>query len=309
MISAQQDSNTVRPWRYGLIAVIVLGTSFSVLLSKSIDARRPPLDNSAEEERLYVTGNSARRMSLGFSGLIADWYWMRSLQYVGNKILSVPAGVQIDDLGQLNLKLLAPLLDTATTVDPQFLEPYEYAAVVLPAVNVDEAIRITRKGIEANPAAWRLYQQLGYIYWQQGRFQDAANAYDRGAMIPGAPPWMQAMKARMAAEGGSRETAREIYLRMYEQAADGQVKDMARRRLLQLDSFEQREAIRKVLSAFHQHFGRCPVAWKDIAGVLRNTGFTVNESGAPVDPAGTPYVLLTSTCDVDLDPDSEVPYK
>src|SRR5262249_46935208 len=122
-------------------------------------------------------------------------------------------------------------------------------------------------------------------------------------------PWMQAMQARMNAEGGSRETAREIYLRMYEQSGDGQVKEMARRRLLQLYSFEQRDAIRKIVSAFRRHFGRCPESWRDIASLLLNTGFTLNESGAPIDPAGTPYILVTSTCDVDLDPKSEVPYK
>ncbi|HZE71314.1 MAG TPA: hypothetical protein VE135_17530 [Pyrinomonadaceae bacterium] len=296
-------------WRPGLILLVIFGIACAVLLSRWIDAHRPPVDIKTEEERLYVNGNMARRMSLGFTGLIADWYWMRSLQYVGGKILSVPNDVQIDDLGQLNLKLLAPLLDAATTTDPQFLEPYEYAAVVLPAVNVQEAIRITRKGIEANPSAWRLYQQLGYIYWQQGDFQAASVAYGRGALIPGAPPWMLAMKGRMAAEGGSRDTAREIYLRMYEQSGDGQVKEMARRRLLQLDSFEQRDIIRKVLSAYRERSGHCPAAWKDVAGLLRGFHLPLDDSGAPLDPAGTAYILKTAECNVDLNPQSEVPYQ
>src|SRR5437660_6249210 len=144
-----------------LVFTIILGLASVVMISHWIDARRPPVDPALEEERLYVNGQSARRMSLGFNGLLADWYWMRSLQYVGRKIMNVPSDVPIDDLGSLNLKLLAPLLDNSTTLDPQFIEPYEYAAVVLPAVNVEEAIRITKKGIAANPSAWRLYQHLG----------------------------------------------------------------------------------------------------------------------------------------------------
>src|SRR6266567_5105846 len=157
-----------------LIAVVMAGIVAAVLLSKWIDAHRPFVSTEVEQERLYVTGNVARRMSLGFKGMVADWYWMRSLQYVGGKILSVPKDVQLDNLGQLNLKLLAPLLDAATTLDPEFMEPYEYAAVVLPDVDVQEAIRITRKGIAANPSAWRLYQHLGYIYWQQQDFAAAS---------------------------------------------------------------------------------------------------------------------------------------
>src|SRR5436190_4314211 len=219
-----------------LAAVIMLGFASIFALSRAIDARKPPPDPALEEESLYVNGNAARRLSLGFDGLMADWYWMRSLQYVGRKIMSVPDNVPIDDLGALNLNLLAPLLDVTTTLDPQFMEAYEYAAVVLPAVNVDDAIRITRKGIAANPEEWRLYHHLGYIYWQRGDFQTASELYGAGALTPGAPLWMQAMKARMAAEGGSRDTAREIYLRMQEGSGDAQIKEMARRRLMQLDS-------------------------------------------------------------------------
>src|SRR5687768_4338851 len=147
--------------------VVVVGMASAVLLVRWTDTLRPSVDPNAIDESLYLNDKTARRMSLGFNGLAADWYWMRSLQYVGRKIISVPEDMAIDDLSELNLKLLAPLLDTATTLDPHFLDPYEYAAVVLPAIDVQEAIRITSKGIEANPTAWRLYQHLGFIYWQQ----------------------------------------------------------------------------------------------------------------------------------------------
>jgi hypothetical protein len=293
---------------HALIAIVILGMTSAVFLSRWLDSHRPPATTAIEEENLYVTGNAASHLSLAFKGLVADWYWMRSLQYVGDKILSVPENVQLDNLGQLNLKLLAPLLDIATTLDPQFLEPYEYAAVVLPAVDVQQAIRITKKGIDANPSAWVLYHQLGYIYWQQRDFPAASDAYGRGAMIPGAPQWMEAMKARMAAEGGSRTTAREIYTRMIQESADEKVKDMARLRLLQIDSFEQREVLQKLLKAFQQKFGRCPASWKELTPVFRAIHFSIDDAGNPLDPGGTPYVLKAADCTVDLDPKSSVPY-
>jgi tetratricopeptide (TPR) repeat protein len=291
-----------------LIVLILAGLASIFGLSRSIDAHRPPPDSALEEEKLYVTGNVARRMSLGFNGLIADWYWMRSLQYVGRKIMTVPQNVPIDNLGALDLKLLAPLLDTATTLDPQFMEAYEYAAVVLPTVNVDEAIRITKKGIAANPGEWRLYHHLGYIYWQRGDFKTAAENYGAGAMLPGAPAWLKAMQARMQAEGGSRGTAREIYTRMYEEApADSQVKDMARRRLLQLDALDQQDVLRKILGAYKGKTGHCLSAWREVGSLLQTLRFQMNDAGAPLDPAGTPYRLVKDGCDVDLDPKSEVP--
>jgi len=278
-----------------LVLIIVIGMFPIISLSRLIDAKRPPVDPNVADESLYLNAKTARRLSLGFNGLAADWYWMRSLQYVGRKIIGQEQSIALDDLGQLDLKLLAPLLENATTLDPQFLDPYEYAAVVLPAVDVSEAIRITRKGIDANPDAWRLYQHLGYIYWQQGDYQKAAEVYGEGARIPGAPEWMQAMKARMAAEGGSRTTAREIYTRMLEQSADEKVKDMAHRRLLQLDSLDERDGLRKLLVAYQTRTGHCPANWREL-----------NLSDAPTDPSGAPYVLNTGKCEVELGPGSEI---
>jgi tetratricopeptide (TPR) repeat protein len=291
-----------------LALVVMIGMACAALLLGKLDTLRPPADPNAADESLYLNGKTARRISLGFNGLAADWYWMRSLQYVGRKIIN-NRDASIDDLKQLNLKLLAPLLDTATTLDPEFIDPYEYAAIVLPAIDVDQAIRITQKGIAANPNAWRLYHHLGYIYWQQHDYRAASEIYGRGAQIPGAPAWMEAMKAKMAADGGSRSTAREIYTRMYEQSADEKVRDMARKRLLQLDSFDQRDALRKLLAAFQTRVGKCPNSWKEIEPVLRALRVPVDAAGAPLDPSGTPYALRAGECEVDLNPQSEIPLK
>ena len=286
--------------------VVVIGMTCAALLVRRLDTLRPPEDPNAIDESLYVNGKTARRISLGFNGLAADWYWMRSLQYVGRKIIN-DNDVPLDNLGLLNLKLLAPLLDTATTLDPEFLDPYEYAAIVLPSININEAIRITQKGIDANPNAWQLYHHLGYIYWQQHDYQAASDIYGRGAQIAGAPPWMEAMKAKMAADGGSRSTAREIYTRMYEGSADEKVKDMARKHLLQLDSLDQRDGLRKLFAAYQARTGKCPNSWKEVEPVFRALHIVVDASGAPLDPSGVPYVLRA--CEVELDPKSEIPVK
>ncbi|MBC8030379.1 MAG: hypothetical protein H7Z16_09730 [Pyrinomonadaceae bacterium] len=313
MKTTSENSRRPATGQYGstlpLVLILIVGVASVVYLSRWIDSYRPATNPGSEAEKLYLSGNTVRRLSLGFNGLVADWYWMRSLQYVGHKIVNLPDDAQLDNLGQLNLTLLAPLLDAATTLDPQFMEPYQYAAVVLADVDPGQAIEIMKKGIAANPSRWRLYQHLGYIYWKQKDFQAAGETYSKGATIPGAPRWMEAMKAKMIAEGGSRDVAREIYRSMFEQAEDDEVKEMARRRLLQLDSLDQREGLSQVLSLYATKAGRCPSSWREIGPALRALRFPVDFAGAPLDPSGAPYVLVKSGCDIDLGPGSEVPRK
>ena len=281
--------------------VVLVGMASAALLVRWADTLRPPVDPNAIDERLYVNDKTARRMSLGFNGLAADWYWMRSLQYVGKKLINSTGDISLDDLSGLNMKLLAQLLDTATTLDPEFTEPYEYAAVVLPAIDVQQAIRLTQKGINANPNAWRLYHHLGYIYWRQGQYQLASETYSRGAQIPGAPAWMEAMKAKLLSEGGSRSTAREIYTRMYEQSGDEQVKQMARKHLMRLDSLDQRDGLRKALAAYQARTGKCPESWRELGPIFRAVQIPMDQSGAPLDPSGAPYLLKGGACEVELD--------
>jgi tetratricopeptide (TPR) repeat protein len=290
--------------RVWLLLTIVIGVTTFVGVARHLDARPVSRDSKSDDEQLYVSGHWVKKMSLGFNSLAADWYWMRSLQYVGRKVVDAPQDFQLDQLGQLNLKLLAPLLDTATTLDPQFLEPYEYAAIVLSGIDPEAGIRITKKGIAENPSAWQLYQQLGFIYWQRKDFANAAEAYGRGSEIPGAPAWMKSMTARMSRDGGSRETARQIYQRMFEQAQDEQLKKNAAGHLLKLDALNERDRLREVLANFKGRTGRCPSSWVEVLPLLRNYRLGFNSSGAPLDSTGTPFVLGTN-CQVEIDPQSK----
>lgn len=288
------------------LCIIVFGMGCVVLLSRWLDGQRPAPDKFSEEQ-LFPNAETAKRISPAFNGLMADWYWLRSLQYVGRKIINSHHSIQLDNLSSLNLKLLAPLLETSTTLDPQFLAPYEYAAVVLPAVDEAAAIRIARKGIAANPNAWRLYHDLGFIYWQQHDFKSASETYGKGAAVPGAPPWMAAMKGQLAVQGGSRDTAREIYERMYQETDDLNVKIMAGKRIVQIQSLNERDVIQRVLSEYSVRAKRCASSWLEVSDALRRAHLRVETSGAPLDPTAAPYQLSKTGCDVELGPRSQVP--
>ena len=289
--------------------VVVAGLCLSALLSGWLGANRRPLVVADDDGALYVTPAAARRMSLGFNGLVADWYWLRALQYVGRKIGAHEGDLRLDDLSPLGLNQLAALLEQSTTLDPQFMAAYEFGAVVLPAVDAEAAIRLVRKGIAANPTRWRLYHHLGYIYWTSGQFSEAAEAYMAGSKVEGAPPWMRVMAAQMEVGRGSRDTARAIYERMYEESDDEQVRTLARLRLAQVESLDERDRIRGVLSAFRERAGRCPQGWGEVSAALRAARLRLDPSGAPLDPSDAPYLLVQSSCEVNLSAQSAIPKK
>jgi tetratricopeptide (TPR) repeat protein len=292
-----------------LVLVVAAGLAASFGLARRLDARRPAEDPFASYEELYLKPETARRVSLAFNGLAADWYWLRSLQYVGHKVGAYRGAFSLDDMRALNIRNLGALLEQTTALDPQFMAAYEFGAVVLPAIDRDAAVRLVERGIRENPQQWRLYHHLGYIHWQAGRFREASEAYEAGARQPGAPEWMNVMAAQMKAQGGSRAVAREMYRRMYEGAADEQVRALAVTRLAQLESLEERDRIRQALSDFRARAGRCPADWREVAPQLRAAKLRLTAAGAPLDPSDVPYVLDAAACEVNLGEGSKIPGK
>jgi hypothetical protein len=210
-------------------------------------------------------------------------------------------------MSPLGIRNLGALLEQSTSLDPQFMAAYEFGAVVLPSIDREAAVRLVEKGIRENPHEWRLYHQLGYIHWQAGHFPEAAAAYAEGARVEGAPKWMSGMAAQMSERGGSRQVAREIYLRTYQESTDEQVRGLAAIRLAQLDSLDERERIRRALSEFRTRASRCPSAWREVAPLLRAARLRLDAAGVPHDPTDVPYVLDAEACDVKLDARSRIP--
>ena len=294
--------------RFLLAAVIIAGLVSSAFVGMSIEAARPSLPEGFSDADLSVHGSRLKGFAFGMEGLMADWYYMRSLQYIGDKILAQDSkDINLDDLRDLNPRLLYPLLDNATSLDPNFLGAFYYGAVVLPAIDGEQALELTTKGISHNPDTWQLYQHLGYIYWKLGRFDSAGEAYETGSTKPGAPPFMRLMAGAMRTEGGSRETARKIFQQMYEGTDDPAVKITAERRIAQLNSLDEREAIDGVLAAYRERYGRCPESLREIMPSLSNiklpanNAFRLDRAGNISDPTGAPYILDREQCRTILD--------
>lgn len=292
-----------------LLIAVFAGLGGIYLLSAQMDNRRAQYQAPTDDEDLYISPERLKTMSGDFRGLVADWYWINSLQYLGRKIVGHQGTINTKDMSNLDPKLLYPMLDRVTTLDPTYMTAYTFGAVMLPAINEDDAIRFIEKGIADNPDKWVLYQHLGYIYWQRKDYQKASEVYDEGSRIPNAPAFLKQMSGKVLIEGGSNETAREIYQHIYDTAEDQQTKDLVYGRLLQIESLEERDAMNAVLTKFRERTGRCAASWREIGNELsriklpNGKSLRADATNTPVDPLDAPYMLKNTDglCEITLD--------
>ena len=294
---------------------IVGGFVLVFFLTGFVERERPSLPGGFEDEDIALQGSRFKGFAVGAEGLLADWYWMNSLQYIGKKISSVGLeNLNLDDMRSMNPRLLYPYLNNATDLDPKFIAPYSYGATILPAIDAQQAIALTEKGIANNPDQWRLYQYLGYIYWRLGNYAKASEVYAAGSQISGAPAFMRMMAARMKTEGGGRDIAREMYKQILAEAEDERSRENAALRLLQIDSLDERDLINTALAEFRETNGKCPSRWSELLPTLQRKPvgarqLRIDRSNNIVDPSGIPYFLNPETCTAELGAETKIPRK
>lgn len=296
------------------VAILVAGLGLLYPLQRLID-NATPREAVSEETLYFASGGSIKKMSLGFDALAADIYWIRTVQYFGRKLVDSGKPLSAAATKDLRMDLLAPLLDIVVTLDPHHLPAYRFGAMFLPERDLAAAIALLEKGVAANPSEWRLYQDLAYIYWQAGNgstdaeqagyYERAAEWYEKGARVEGAPWWMNDLAGLMKIKGESREAARAVYSG-YLNSDDENVRAQAITRLKQARSLDEMDAIDALLARYKLDVGTCPSDLRALSPKLRAMNFSLDENLTPLDPDGFPYTYDRESCRVALAEDSTV---
>ena len=268
--------------RVNLVAGVVLLVSMAGALAvlSAIDRLRAP---SIPQQALYLRSSKVlRRLSLGYTGLLADIYWTRAVQYFGER----------HHHGSRDFRLLAPLLEVTTELDPRLLPAYQFGANFLApkppngAGLPGSALFLMKYGIEHNPGQWRLYYNLGFLYYTEFKdYAKAADAFAQGAKLPVTNEYMPILAARMAQHAGEFDTARMLWRMTYESTKDPQIRDNAVQHLLALQVDEDVTRLEQVVEKYREQTGRLPASMGD----LERAGFI---HGTPADPKGRPYKLM-----------------
>jgi hypothetical protein len=269
--------------RVSLIATIVLLGSMACAVATLHAIDCLGLQSQAQQTLYIRSPKTLRRMSLGFTGLLADIYWTRAVQYFGYQ------HNQMSD----DFHLLAPLLQVTTELDPRLLPPYQLGANFLApkppngAGSPDEALRLLQYGIAHNPDQWRLYYDLGFLYYTELKdYGKASEAFWAGARLPGTHQFMPVLAARMAQHAGEFETARMLWYTTYQSTNQPDIKYNAVQHLVALRVDEDVTRLEQLVDKYRQQIGHLPTTMSD----LERAGFI---HGRPADPNGKPYKLMS----------------
>jgi hypothetical protein len=260
-------------------ACLALSLAASSFVLHGTDQLRP--QGTLDEVLFLSSPKVIKRASLGYDGLMACIYWTRAVQYFGNRHHNFAA----------SYNLLAPLLEITTHLDPQLLVAYEFGTSFLApkpphgAGEPERAIELMEYGIQNNPDNWRLYYDLGFVYYMELRdYKKAAETFERGSHVPNAHPFLKVMAAQMAEHAGEYETAQMLWSATYQTTQDKQIKDNALEHLRALRVDEDAKHLQEAVTRFGEHTGRLPASMAELAAA---EGLT----GTPVDPDGHPYKL------------------
>jgi tetratricopeptide (TPR) repeat protein len=265
---------------YMMAAAVLLVSALGAIVTLTATDHIPK--TTIVEQELYLRSPKVlRRLCLGYTGLLADIYWTRAVQYFGIQ----------HHVGTGDYRLLAPLLEATTELDPKLMPAYQFGANFLApkppngAGLPGEALSLLHYGIEHNPDSWRLYYDLGFVYYTELKdYAKAADAFKRGAALPRTSDYMPILAARMAQHAGEFDTARMLWVTTYQSTREARIRQNAVEHLLALQVDEEVTQLEQVIGKYRAKTGHLPATMND----LDRAGFI---HGTPLDPKGNPYQL------------------
>jgi hypothetical protein len=176
-----------------LTALLCLFTIGTHAMHRETITAIPKVRPDQGDGALLLPPTMTQIMALGHDSLMADFFWLYTIQYYGDQMLKERDPVH-----------LYHYFDTLTTLDPDFEYAYIFASFVLSGTPEGRAqsIQLLNRGIRLNPQAWILPYQLGFVYYIfEKNNLAAAEQFAKASKLPNAA----SNAARLAAKLYERE--------------------------------------------------------------------------------------------------------
>jgi hypothetical protein len=215
-------------------------------------------------------------LSFGFRNFLADVSWLEAVQISGSTRMT--AG---------DYDRLSRLVETCVNFDPRFKVPYLLGAVMFgdSARHASDALRLLGRGMEQHPSEWRFPFYKGYIqYFTLGDPAEGGKSLETAARVPGSPPYLPFLAARMFSEGRQPETALTFLSMMMKNESDPVRLRILERRIREVVVERDIQALEGAVETYRRRTGTSPQSLSD----LQSYGLLAK---IPEEPHGGKYLL------------------
>jgi tetratricopeptide (TPR) repeat protein len=265
-------------------ATTLLLLAFLIVTAAAFMALKVATDKVAREKVpgssiIYIpSGKFLKYATFGYRAVAADAIYLWAIQYY-----STPT---IDD----RFDHLEHIFAIINELDPRYQDPYEVGALIavearLPAA----AFSILDRGAANNPDQWVYPFNAGHIALMTLKDYPLAEIYFEKCMkIPGAPEFVERLRANAIFKKGDLRTSWETWLDIYRKAPDERTKKIASNHLYNVKATIDAAAIEDAAAKYRERFGRLPA---DLETLVR-TGLLPE---VPKDMDGAEYLYDPAT--------------
>lgn len=212
--------------------------------------RQRPASARAEELSYLPKGEYLKVAVLGYDQFVADLIWLKAVQHLGTTKQT-----------KGGYFWAYHVVDVVTDLDPKFVPAYLAAGAILGvwAGLQYESIAILEKGMRENPDVWQLPFYIGYDYFYE--LCDPAKAapyFQRAAALPGAPPYLPSLAARMTVAGGDPAAALEFLRRLHEQVGDPRLREALELKMKEVTIERDIRWLEEGVERYRTRYGKSP---------------------------------------------------
>lgn len=233
-----------------LIAAALALLGSVVFLLQAHDRRYLSSEGSVRELMYFPTAESVRLLAAGNELAVADYLWLRMIQYYAYHMRR-----------DRKYDYLYPIIDRLTDLDPRFVYPYTFGALLLVHDAQDSAasLALLDKAKRLNPDKWMFPYMKGFVlYIFLKRFEAAAAEFIEASALPGATPGAKRYAAYIYRRMGERDVSKAMWTDIYQNSSNKLERDVAMVYLARIEMEETIDALQKAAREYRAHNGVWP---------------------------------------------------
>jgi tetratricopeptide (TPR) repeat protein len=228
----------------------------------------------ASSQVFLPNGRVMRTFSMGQQTTIADLFWLRLVEYIG------------DPHTPQSQPQLFGFADLVTDLDPEYSYAYIVGGLLLATRGrLHESNNILLKGFRHTPNRWEIPFYLGFNHWYELNDPVAGAAwFEIASRSPDAPAYLARLVARLASSSGQLDATIEVF-RQRRQLEPDQAKRLELTSLLQsLETERDLQLIEQAIDQFRLRNGYPPHHLDDLIGIISSIPLDLDRAPFDYDP-------------------------